>query len=102
MKITLERLKEKAGFSWMNNSKRLQRPVRIIGAGWYWRKDRAGYTDCKCSAGIYEFGDAWNASSHCGPEKRIVYEFLSDIKAKTTQESRGSLKFLLAGMNNND
>ena len=93
MRLSLERLKTKVGLTWLNS--RLDRPVRIIGDGWYWRKNRAGYTDCKCLAGVYTMGDAWNASSHCGPEKRIRYEFLKDLTAKTTQESRGKAKLLL-------
>jgi len=93
MRITLERLKTKAGEKWL--SKRLSRLVRIIGDGWYWRENRAGYTDCKSSAGVYELGDAWNASSHCGKEKHIVYEFC-DAGEKPTHESRGKARLALA------
>lgn len=52
MRITLERLKQKTGLTWLNNPKRLERPVRIISEGLYWRKDRAGYTGCKEAAGV--------------------------------------------------
>lgn len=94
MRIELERLKSEIGRKWLSNKNRLDRPVRIIGAGWYWRKNRAGYTDCKIAAGIYLMSDAWNASSHCGPEKGIVYEFLDE--GVPTQESRGPARLMLA------
>ncbi len=84
MKIRLERLKSKAGIKWLQS--RLDRPVRIIGGGWYWRKNRRGYTDCPLTAGIYEMGEAWNASSHCGKEKGIIYEFLGS--GSPTRESK--------------
>jgi hypothetical protein len=41
--------------------------------GCYWRPDRCGYTRRTDDAGIYEFHDAWAATSHCGPEKRIAF-----------------------------
>ena len=91
MKIKLERLKTSAGRKWL--STKLDRPVRIIGEGWYWKKNRAGYTDQKESAGIYLMGDAWNASAHCGEEKRIVYEFLKE--GTPTQEPMGKAHLLL-------
>ena len=93
MRITLERLRTKAGTKWLEQ--RLTRTVRIIGNGWYWRKNRAGYTDCKQAAGVYEMGDAWNASSHCGKEKGIVYEFCSEGEIPT-QQPKGKAKLLLA------
>ncbi len=39
----------------------------------YWRPNRSGYTTKRMYAGIYPFVDAWNATSHCGPEKQITY-----------------------------
>lgn len=88
MRLKLERLKSKAGLTWLNSSDRLGRPVRIISSGMYWRKNRAGYTECKCNAGVYSMADAWNAARHCGPEKRVHFEFLKDRNAVLTQECR--------------
>ena len=94
MRITLERIKSAAGKRWA--SARRDRLVRIIGGGWYWRKNRAGYTDAKEAAGIYTLEDALNASGHCGEEKHIVYEFLPAGAGKPTQQSSGSARLLLA------
>lgn len=84
MKITLERINTSAGWKWAES--RFNRLVRIVGDGWYWRPNRCGYTDCICQAGIYTLADALNASSHCGTEKHIVYEFLPDGEGKPTQQ----------------
>lgn len=40
----------------------------------WWRPNRQGYTTWFQCAGVYEFEDAWHASAHCGPEKKITYE----------------------------
>ena len=37
----------------------------------WWRENRCGYTTHKMEAGIYRFADAYDATAHCGPEKRI-------------------------------
>lgn len=39
----------------------------------WWRPERAGYTRHIEAAGVYSFEDAWNATRHCGPEKRIAF-----------------------------
>lgn len=39
----------------------------------WWRPERCGYTVHRDVAGVYLFEDAWNATHHCGPEKRIEF-----------------------------
>ena len=62
----------------------------------YWRANGAGYTTCQRDAGRYTFGDAWGRTYHCGPEKKIIFEFahraLSPLEAaldKLRAEIRG-------------
>lgn len=43
----------------------------------WWRPDRSGYTTFRSAAGRYSFEDAWEATSGCGPEKKITFEVLS-------------------------
>jgi len=43
----------------------------------WWRAECCGYTIHGEAAGIYAFEDAWAATSHCGPEKRIVFEVVA-------------------------
>ncbi len=45
--------------------------------GAWWRAERCGYTVHAEAAGLYAFADAWAAASHCGPEKRIVFEVVA-------------------------
>lgn len=66
----LERLERWPGLK----NKFVGKKVYIISDGWYWRPDAAGYTSDGLEAGVYDFEDAWRRSSHCGPEKRIVYK----------------------------
>jgi hypothetical protein len=40
----------------------------------WWRPEGHGYTTFRQHAGVYTFEHAWGASSHCGPEKGIVYQ----------------------------
>jgi hypothetical protein len=47
--------------------------IAADGAPCYWRPDGCGYTGCVRKAGIYTFEDAYNRTSHCGPEKRVGY-----------------------------
>lgn len=52
--------------------------VRIYSGEWrlYWRANGCGYTDDPRDAGVYAWGDAWDRTSHCGPEKGIEYRVL--------------------------
>ena len=52
--------------------------VRIWSRQWgaYWRSNRAGYTMQRDEAGVYTLSDAFDATSHCGPEKQIYYDFI--------------------------
>jgi len=49
--------------------------------GMYWRPNAAGYTPNKTEAGVYTISDAYEATSHCGWEKRIAYEVV-DVQVK--------------------
>lgn len=50
--------------------------VHIIGDGWYWRPEGAGYTDQRDRAWIVSGQVAWDLTHHCGPEKRIRFEII--------------------------
>lgn len=56
---------------------------RIYSWQWayYWRAGGSGY--CQLSeAGIYDFNDALSRTHHCGPEKGIWFELLSNISGE--------------------
>lgn len=40
----------------------------------YWRSNKCGYTCSPFEAGIYDFDEAFFATKHCGPEKRIEFK----------------------------
>lgn len=42
----------------------------------YWREGCCGYTDQKSQAGVYVFEDAYDATKHCDPSKRIAFVVL--------------------------
>lgn len=91
--IRLERLKTMVGKKWVCS--RLDKKVYIYSAQWgcFWGADRNGYTKNIAEAGVYTLGDAWNASSHCGPEKGIRYKLAGDLPI--TQEPRGKAQLML-------
>lgn len=68
---TLERLKR-----WPSLFGRCKR-VRIYSAehGYYWRGEGRGYTPCAAESNVVDIHDAFNATKHCGPEKRIQFMF---------------------------
>jgi hypothetical protein len=55
-----------------------EKPVRIWSNQWgaYWRSGRAGYAYQRDEAGTYTLADAFDATSHCGQEKGIYYDFI--------------------------
>lgn len=94
-RIALTRLKRsKAGMRWAFDPVRAEKRVMIRGGGWYWRPNRSGHTDQASEAGVYTFADALDASSHCGAEKSIVYEFVEDDRP-LTQEPKGPAMLML-------
>lgn len=93
MRIQLERIKTNAGKRWA--SSRTERLVRIISTGYFWKRNRRGYTGERDQAGVYTFADALNASAHCGPEKHVIYEFLPHGEGAPTQEPSGPARLLL-------
>ena len=40
----------------------------------WWRPDSCGYTDAVSEAGVWMFEAAYRRTSHCGPEKQIIYD----------------------------
>lgn len=54
------------------------------GAPCYWKPNKSGYSGCIRKAGVYKFEEAYEATNHCGPEKRVGYSpapMLTEIEA---------------------
>lgn len=54
------------------------------GAPCYWKPYFCGYSGCIRKAGIYTFEEAYEATKHCGPEKKVGYSpapILTEIQA---------------------
>lgn len=68
---TLERMKHWPSLrrTWINQKVRIYSGEHAL----YWRAEGAGYTQNRKEAGLYEFEDAWDRVSHCGPEKKIRF-----------------------------
>jgi hypothetical protein len=72
-RISLEQIKK--GSAPRKQERFLGRPVRIWSgdrSAW-WRPHARGYTCDPRQAGLYDFEDAYQSLSHCGPEKRIAF-----------------------------
>jgi len=63
--FTMERLKSE-----------LNRRVRIWSGEWlaYWGPNAAGYVEKPKQAGEWTLREAYELTSHCGPEKKIHFE----------------------------
>ena len=75
MRVTLNGINRRGLANWKARERWIGRKVHIWSAehrSW-WRPDRCGYTIHLEAAGVYDFVDAWAATSGCGPEKRIEY-----------------------------
>jgi hypothetical protein len=66
MRISLWRLLSSAVLIWSGEHKA------------WWRPNCCGYTCHRKEAGRYSFHDAVSATKHCGPEKKIVLEFVNE------------------------
>jgi hypothetical protein len=75
-RVTLNGINRRGLANWKGRERWISKNVRIWSdehKAW-WRPNCQGYTAYATDAGIYTFSDAWDATSHCGPEKKIVYE----------------------------
>jgi hypothetical protein len=76
-RISLEALKEDP--SWRDCGKTKCRLVRIFSDEHhaYWRPNGNGYVDDSIGAGIWSLYDAYERTSHCGKEKKIMFHLIS-------------------------
>lgn len=72
-KIDLEYFNCTLGKNFLNQNKNLEVLIWSSQHKAYWRAGRNGYTHNIKEAGIYTLQDAYNATSHCGPEKQISF-----------------------------
>lgn len=73
-KINLEYFKCAIGKNFLDLNKNLEVFIWSGQHGAYWRAGYNGYTHNINEAGIYTLEDAYNATSHCGPEKQISFK----------------------------
>jgi hypothetical protein len=75
MRVTLNGIKRRGLANWRAREQWLCRQVWIWSAehrAW-WGSGRCGYFTNLSSAGVYNFAEAYDATKHCGPEKRIEF-----------------------------
>lgn len=54
--------------------------------GAWWRPDNAGYTNNLLDAGKYRPKNAFEATRHCGPEKRIFFYVVTNSREEMMEE----------------
>jgi hypothetical protein len=70
----------KVGFdAWRGRNLWVGRQVMIYSGehGAWWRPNAEGYTDVRTQAWVVDFGEAYEATKTCGPEKRIKFQALA-------------------------
>lgn len=85
--ITLKRLKERPDVA----KHFFGKLVHIYNGGdvrMYWRPNAAGYTRSLAEAGQYQFIEAVEMTSHCGPEKAVEYRLVSHAELHATDLER--------------
>ncbi len=55
--------------------------IRSREHGAWWRTNACGYSLELSGAGVYLFEDALDRTNHCGPEKKIQFDFIARVAA---------------------
>jgi len=73
--ISLAHIKNVGLVNWLNRDWWCHRKVRIWSNehGAFWRPEAARYTSDENQAWVIDFPTAYDATKHCGPEKKINY-----------------------------
>ena len=74
-RVTLNGIKRRGLAAWKGRERWAHRKVQIWSGehrAW-WRAGGCGYVLTRDRAGVYDFADAWEATKHCGPEKKIAF-----------------------------